>query len=74
MDNRQYKFEKLAEKRVTEVVNKLRLISNLANKKNYSYSDAHYKQIFKVIDDEVRSMKSKFLEKNQNEKVFKFKK
>ena len=74
MDSRQEKFEKLAEKRVNDVVNKLRLISNLANKKNYSYTEDHYKQIFKVIDDEIKSMKSKFLEKESAEKVFKFKK
>ena len=33
------KFRELAEKRVTRLINNLRLIGNLANRNNYSYTE-----------------------------------
>jgi hypothetical protein len=54
------RFERLAERRVTEAVKKMRLIGNLANKRNYTYTDLHVKQILETLEDEVRQVKAKF--------------
>lgn len=75
MSDKLEKFERLAEKRVTEVIKKIKLIGNLANKSNYDYTDAHVKQIIDVIDSEVRTLKSRFKEENtNNETAFSFRK
>ena len=60
MDDKQGKFERLAEKRVTEAIKKLRLIGNLANKRNYSYNDDNVRQIVDSLDAELKQLKSRF--------------
>jgi hypothetical protein len=54
------RFERLAEKRVTEVVKKLRLVGNLANRHNYKYTDEHVKQIMEALEGEMRLVKARF--------------
>ena len=72
-EERRIKFEKIAEKRITEAIKRLRLIGNLSNKRNYSYTDSHVNQIFKALDAEMKDLKNKFSGKNSNsEAVFKF--
>ncbi|GGM39425.1 hypothetical protein GCM10011351_26970 [Paraliobacillus quinghaiensis] len=69
------KFERLAEKRVTETIKKIRLVGNLANKNNYEYSEEHAKKIIETLDDEMRLLKSRFKEELQKEsKSFSFRK
>jgi len=74
MKEKTEKFERLAEKRITEVVKKLRLVGNLANKNNYNYTDEHVKQIIETIDNEVKLLKNRFREENTNDEfTFSFK-
>ncbi len=54
------RFEKLAEKRVTEVVKKMRLVANLSNRRNYMYTEEHAKQILDALEAEMRLIKAKF--------------
>lgn len=54
------RFERLAEKRVTEVVKKMRLIANLSNRRNYMYTEEHVKQILDALEAEMRLVKAKF--------------
>jgi hypothetical protein len=54
------RFEHLAERRVTEVVKKMRLVGNLANRRNYSYTEEHVKQILEALEGEMRLVKAKF--------------
>ncbi len=54
------KFERIAQRRVTELVAKIRLISNLSDRRNYEFSDEHVRQIFDALDSEIRACKSKF--------------
>ena len=54
------KFERIAQRRVTEIVAKIRLIGNLSDRRNYEYSDDHVRQIFDALDSEVRACKVKF--------------
>lgn len=51
------KFVRLATARVNRTIRSLRLISNLANRSNYSYTKEQLSQIFIAIDDEVAEMK-----------------
>jgi hypothetical protein len=54
------RFERLAERRVTEVLRKLRLIGNLANRRNYTYTEVHAKQIIEALEAELRQVKARF--------------
>ncbi len=57
--NRQ-RFVDLAEKRVTKTIKDIRLVGNLSNKTNYSYTNADYKAIFAALDAEMRDLKRRF--------------
>lgn len=71
---RMNKFEIIAQKRVTEAIKRLRLIGNLANKRNYSYTEKHIRQIISVLEIEMKDLKNKFQNNNSGGKVeFKFK-
>ena len=54
------RFERLAERRVSEVVKKMRLVGNLANRRNYTYTEGHVKQIVEALEAEMRQVKAKF--------------
>ncbi|MEH7026148.1 hypothetical protein [Bacillus wiedmannii] len=66
------KFEELGEKRMNEAIKKIRLISNLANRNNYDYTDEHVKAIISTLESEIQLLKTKF-RKEENTKIeFKF--
>ena len=68
------KFEIIAERRVTEAIKRLRLIGNLANKRNYSYTEKHVKQIISTLESEMKDLKNKFQNDSSGGHVeFKFK-
>lgn len=54
------RFERLAERRVTETLKKMRLIGNLSNRHNYSYTEEHVKQILEALEGELRQVKARF--------------
>lgn len=60
MSEKRAKFVRLAENRVNRAIKDLRLIGNLSNKNNYSYSDSDVQKIFIALDQEVKNLKSKF--------------
>jgi len=74
MSDKLANFERLAERRVNEVIKKLRLIGNLANRNNYAYSNQHAKQIIEAIEAEVRHLKAKFKDEEQPGENFTFRK
>lgn len=75
MRDKRDKFVELAERRVNKALKQLDLIGNLANKSNYQYDESDYKKIFKVIDEQVKSMKRKFIDADNNDRTkFKLKK
>jgi hypothetical protein len=57
---REAKFITLAEKRVNKAIHQLRLVKNLANKSNYSYTDKDASLIVKALMQEVASVKETF--------------
>ncbi|MYM63835.1 hypothetical protein [Pseudomaricurvus sp. HS19] len=66
------KFVELAEKRVAKTLKDIRLIGNLSNKSNYSYTDQDVKKIYGALKKALDEMKARFDSKGANEEdVFK---
>ncbi|MBX3648306.1 MAG: hypothetical protein KF766_11630 [Rhodocyclaceae bacterium] len=66
------KFVELANKRVNKALKDIRLISNLANRQNYEYTEDQARKIVKALQQEVDILKQNFMttaESNTN--VFK---
>lgn len=73
-EEKMMKFERIAEKRVSDVLKKMQLIGNLANKNNYEYTDKHVKQIIDSLENELKVLKNKFAEGSTEKNTeFKFK-
>jgi hypothetical protein len=60
MRDKRDRFVELAEARVTKATQTMRLIGNLANPHNYSYSEDDVQKIFLALDGEMRLLKAKF--------------
>lgn len=60
MAEKRDKFVSLAEKRVNRAIKDLRLIGNLSNRNNYSYTDSDIQKIFVALDQEVKNLKARF--------------
>ena len=54
------RFKRIAGRRVKEILDKLRLLGNCANKGNYYYTDEQVKKIFNAVDDEWKKVKMEF--------------
>lgn len=54
------KFKELAEKRVTRTIKDIRLIGNLANRNNYSYTDQDGAKICAALEAEIKALRTKF--------------
>lgn len=67
MNDKKFKFEELANSRVNKAIKLLRLISNLANKSHYTYSESQADKIVNTLNSEVKSIKEKFNSKNSRE-------
>jgi hypothetical protein len=57
---REERFKKVASRRVQEILNKMRLLRNCANKGNYSYNSEQVNKIISTIDIEWKKVKSEF--------------
>ena len=67
INEKKIKFEELANSRVNKAIKLLRLISNLANKSHYSYSQSEADKIVNTLSSEVKNIKEKFNSKNSRE-------
>jgi len=54
------RFIELAEKRVTRVLETIRLVGNLANRGNYEYSEEDLEKILSAIEGEVKRLRMTF--------------
>ena len=54
------KFVRLANSRVNKAINAIRLIGNLSNRSNYSYTDADVDKLFRAIQEEMRICRQRF--------------
>ena len=56
------KFRELAEKRVIKAIRAIRLVGNLANKTNYSYTQDEAKKIIRAMQRELWTIKRRFVD------------
>lgn len=59
-DKRRERFKRLAEYRTNEVLKRLKVLGNCANRSAYDYSEEEIRKIFSEIEGTVRETKSKF--------------
>jgi hypothetical protein len=68
------RFERIAERRVNETLRALRLLGNLADRRNYEYTDQQVSMILGAIDQEYRALRSRFKsESAAGNQLFRFK-
>lgn len=60
MRNKRSRFVELAQTRVTKATQMLRLIGNLSNPNNYTYSEEDAYKIFSALESEMKLLKAKF--------------
>lgn len=66
------KFVELAEKRVTRTLKDIKLIGNLSNRSNYSYTEKDVATIYRALKKALDEMKAKFDSKGAGEdEIFK---
>jgi hypothetical protein len=58
--DKQGKFVEIAEKRVSRLLDDIRLIGNLSNRGNYSYESEDVDKIFRAIDAELKTARKRF--------------
>ena len=63
------RFKALAEKRVVKAIKALRLIGNLANRGNYSFTDEDVEKILTSLEAELTSLRKKFQDPGQPESI-----
>ncbi|MDX8411267.1 MAG: hypothetical protein R8K46_05265 [Mariprofundaceae bacterium] len=63
------RFVSLAENRVARAIKDIRLIGNLSNRSNYSYTDEDVKIIVTALKTELDNMKKRFETWNEPEEV-----
>lgn len=61
------KFVRLAEKRVTNALKDIRLIGNLSNRSNYSYTEQDVRKIYNTLRKAVDDMKARFESNGAND-------
>ena len=65
------RFVELANNRVTAAIRQLRLVGNLANRKNYSYDPDDARKILRALQREFDDLKLKFKgEENSDKSIF----
>jgi hypothetical protein len=66
------KFVELANKRVSKAIRDLRLIGNLANRRNYDFTDEQARKIVRAIQKETDALRAAFAGRDGGEdEVFK---
>jgi hypothetical protein len=60
METKREKFQRLAEKRTNDILERLRILGNCANRGQYEYTAEDVRKIFKAIDAEVERIRLKF--------------
>ena len=73
-ETKRERFVRLAEARTNKILNMLRLLGNCASKNNYEYTDDDVRQIFNVLEKELKATKAKFSgQEDEKEDYFRLK-
>lgn len=66
-ESREEKFKRLAIQRTNVVLEKIRILGNLSNRANYSYTDDQVNKIFYSIEAQLKAAKARFTMKKKKE-------
>ena len=72
-ETKSQKFQRIAERRVNDTLRALRLLGNLADRRNYEYSETQTSMILTAVEKEVRTLRGKFKSESPDGQPFKFK-
>jgi hypothetical protein len=59
-EEKRNRFKKLAVYRTNEVLKRLKVLSNCANRSAYDYTEEEINKIFNAVEKEVKEVKAKF--------------
>ena len=59
-ESKKNNFIRLANKRVSNAINSIKLVKNLSNKSSYKYSDKDAREILKILKEEYYAIRKKF--------------
>ena len=71
-ENSREKFTRIAERRTNAVLKQIRLIGQLSNTNNYSYTLEQVDLMFRAIKHDLRISQEKFSSRDSNNNGFKF--
>jgi hypothetical protein len=54
------RFRRIASKRTNDVIDRIRILGNCANRSSYEYADAEVNKIFSEIENQLKLTKLKF--------------
>lgn len=60
IQDKEQRFKRLATSRTNEILEKLRILSNCANRSAYEYSKEDIDKIYNAIEHAIKESKSKF--------------
>jgi hypothetical protein len=63
------KFVELAQKRVTRALKDIKLIGNLSNRSNYTYTDEDARAIYKALQNALTDLKNRFDRKGDDSNI-----
>lgn len=70
-ETKKERFKRLASLRTNEVLKRLKVLGNCANRQVYEYDTEDANRIFGEIDRKLREVKAKFNSSKEKEKEFK---
>ena len=59
-ETKREKFLRLVTQRTKEVLGRLRILGNCANRQIYDYTESDIKKIFSAIEEQLKDVKAKF--------------
>jgi len=68
-ETKKERFKRVAEKRVQNIINAIRSLSGLSNKKVYEWETKQLEKIWKALEQEIKDCKNSF--KDPESKIFK---
>ena len=64
-DQKADRFRRVAERRVNNVLDAIRLLSQCSNRRTYEYTDDDVRRMFREIDREIRAAKQAFMSQDK---------
>tara|TARA_R110002012_G_C11503746_1_gene597636 strand:- start:683 stop:919 length:237 start_codon:yes stop_codon:yes gene_type:complete len=69
--DRRERFTTLANKRVNKTLKQIRLVGNLCDQTNYTYTEEETEKMYSALDDALKTMKKRFNQADKAEPPFK---